>query len=117
MQISIKRAYLPAEAPDGYRILVDRLWPRGLSKEKAAVDWWDKEIAPSTDLRRWFGHSPSRWHEFQALYTHELEQNQPALTEFKTKTLNKPTVTLVYAAKDEQHTHALVLQKFLQHHL
>lgn len=117
MKILIKRAYEAADAKDGYRVLVDRLWPRGLSKEKAALDWWDKEIAPTPQLRMWFGHSPERWQEFSAAYTNELKNNTVALAEFKEKTKGQKVVTLVYAAKDEQHTHALVLQSYLNQHL
>lgn len=114
MPIFIKRVYAPAAPEDGYRILVDRLWPRGMAKAKAAVDWWDKEIAPSAKLRIWFGHSPARWEEFQKLYTDELKNNPQAVEEFKTRTRGKTTLTLLYAAKDQEHTHALVLQEFLQ---
>lgn len=117
MDIKIKRIYEPATVADGYRILVDRLWPRGISKSFAAIDWWDKDIAPSTQLRKWFAHDPGRWDKFSDLYRHELEQNQSALNDFAAHVRGKNFITLLYAAKDEQHTHALVLQTFLKKNL
>lgn len=111
-KIKIKRVYEePAEA-DGFRVLVDRIWPRGLTKEAAAIDEWQKEIAPSTALRKWFGHDPERWKEFQKRYREELKDNT-AVDEFLESCHDKKLITLVYAAKDESHTHALVLQQFL----
>jgi len=110
--LRLKRAYEPAEAADGRRILVDRLWPRGLSKDKAALDDWLKDIAPSTELRRWFGHDPERWTEFQRRYRSELKQHGDALDELRSLA-SEHTVTLVYAAHDEDHNDAVVLRQVL----
>lgn len=111
MTVKIKRVYEEPLASDGQRILVDRLWPRGLSKDKAHVDLWLKDIAPSTGLRTWFGHDPTKWSEFQKRYRAELQTN-PAVVELRTAITKAPT-TLVYGAKDEQHNDAVVLQAFL----
>ncbi|MGE4339242.1 MAG: DUF488 domain-containing protein [Pigmentiphaga sp.] len=110
--LHLKRAYEPVEAADGRRILVDRLWPRGLSKDKAALDDWLKDIAPSTELRRWFGHDPERWTEFQRRYRAELKQRGDALDELRSLA-REHTVTLVYAAHDEDHNDAVVLRQVL----
>jgi uncharacterized protein YeaO (DUF488 family) len=110
--IRIKRVYFQAEKEDGRRILVDRLWPRGLTKEKASVDEWLKEIAPSTELRKWFGHDPARWAEFQTRYLAELRENAEQLAHLKQEAA-KGTTTLLYGAKDEEHNEAVVLQKLL----
>ena len=112
MHIKIKRVYLQPDEEDGMRILVDRLWPRGLTKEKASVDLWLKEIAPSTELRKWFGHAPERWKEFQARYRAELRKNTEQVSLLKRKTA-KGVVTLLYGAKDEEHNEAVVLQTLL----
>jgi len=111
MTISIKRSYDTPQKEDGFRVLIDRLWPRGLSKERAAIDLWAKNIAPSTELRKWFGHDPEKWVEFQRRYLAEIEAN-PALPEL-VKSIKGRRVTLVYSAKDERHNDAVVLQKFL----
>ena len=112
MKIQIKRIYEPRNESDGMRILVDRLWPRGLTKEKAAVDHWMKEIAPSSDLRKWFGHDPDRWTEFKRLYKAELRQHKDLLAEIRK--LNKQgTVTLLFGAHDEEHNDAVVLREVL----
>jgi uncharacterized protein YeaO (DUF488 family) len=97
--LRLKRAYEPAAPDDGKRILVDRLWPRGLSKDKAAVDDWIKEIAPSTELRKWFGHDPARWAEFQRRYRIELRQHSVLLDRIRSLAKTQ-TVTLLYAARD-----------------
>ena len=110
--IKIKRVYLPAEKEDGTRILVDRLWPRGLTKEKASVDLWLKEIAPSTDLRKWFSHDPAKWAEFQTRYLAELHKNKEQLIRLREEVAKGPA-TLLFAAKDEQHNEAIVLHKLL----
>ncbi|MCK9511249.1 MAG: DUF488 domain-containing protein [Pigmentiphaga sp.] len=110
--LRLKRAYEPAESSDGLRILVDRLWPRGLSKDKAALDDWLKDIAPSTELRRWFGHDPERWKEFQRRYREELKQHGEALEHLRGLAKEK-TVTLVYSAHDEEHNDAVVLKEVL----
>ena len=108
--VAIKRAYDPAAASDGTRILVDRLWPRGLSKNKAALDGWNKQVAPSTALRQWFGHRPERFQEFAKRYRAELKGN-PAVDELRAL---KGKVTLVYGARDPAINHAVVLAKVLK---
>jgi uncharacterized protein YeaO (DUF488 family) len=106
--IRIKRVYEPQARSDGRRILVDRLWPRGLSKKDAAVDEWMKDIAPSAELRRWFGHDPRRWPEFKRRYRHELRAHGELLRSI-TARASRGTVTLVYGARDEAHNDAVVL--------
>jgi uncharacterized protein YeaO (DUF488 family) len=113
--IHLKRVYeVPAES-DGTRVLVERLWPRGLTKERAAVDLWLKDIAPSPELRKWFGHDPARWEQFQERYRRELQEKTDAVRLLKHKA-KEGLVTLVYAARDEEHNGALVLKHFLQGH-
>jgi uncharacterized protein YeaO (DUF488 family) len=112
--IRLKRAYDPPSAEDGVRVLVDRLWPRGLRKADAAIDRWLKDIAPSTELRRWFGHDPSRWEEFQRRYRHELSVHPELLNELR-ETARGGTVTLVYAARDTLHNEAVILREVLTH--
>ncbi|MBB4481175.1 DUF488 domain-containing protein [Rhizobium etli] len=112
MAVHIKRIYEQKQDKDGIRILVDRLWPRGLSKQDAAVDLWLKEVAPSPALRRWFGHDPAKWTEFQRRYRRELEKNASAVEELE-RQIGTSDATLLYAAKDLQHNHAIVLQRFL----
>lgn len=97
----------------GVRILVDRLWPRGLTKEKSAVDLWLKEIAPSTELRKWFGHDPEKWKSFRGRYETEIRRNDDLIKVLKDKA-GKGTVTLIYGARDEKHNEALVLKQFLE---
>ena len=111
MNIKIKRVYEKPEKGDGFRILVDRLWPRGLTKEKAALDLWLKEIAPSTELRKWFGHDPEKWDDFQKKYRKELKENKEVVSTLK-EHLKEP-VSLLYGAKDEEHNEALVLKNYL----
>ena len=103
--IKLKRAYDRPGAEDGTRILIDRLWPRGLTKEKASVDLWLKDIAPSTELRKWFGHDPSKWEEFKKLYFRELMENSEPIQTLKLE-LKRGKVTLLYGAKDEVHNEA-----------
>ncbi len=110
--MKLKRVYEEPSSTDGLRILVDRLWPRGLTKERAAVDLWLKEVAPSTELRKWFGHDPAKWKEFQARYRKELAKQKDALKLLKEKA-KEHTVTLVYGARDEEHNEAIVLKKIL----
>ena len=112
MKVALKRVYEPPSDADGARILVDRLWPRGLSKEKARVDLWLKEIAPTTELRQWFGHDPAKWDEFQRRYRAELKANDAAMSELKAALVSGPA-TLVYGAKDEAHNDAVVLAEYL----
>jgi len=112
--IKLKRAYEPANAADGTRILVDRLWPRGVSKQEAALDEWMKEIAPSAELRKWFGHEPAKWVEFQRRYKAELRGHAAELERLR-GIATHGTLTLVYAARDEAHNDAVVLQDVLLH--
>ena len=109
----IKRIYEPADKTDGRRILVDRLWPRGVKKENAMLSAWLKDIAPSVKLRQWFDHDPAKWNEFQLRYSLELKQNA-AVMDLLHSSDKDEVVTLLYAAHDTQHTHALVLQLFLE---
>ncbi|HEX5136351.1 MAG TPA: DUF488 domain-containing protein [Planctomycetota bacterium] len=111
--IRLKRVYEPASRTDGTRILVDRLWPRGLTKERAAVDLWLKDVAPSTGLRKWFGHAPGRWKEFQARYRRELRGKKDLLERLRRRSKSR-TVTLVYAARDVQHNEAVVLKRVVE---
>ena len=111
--IQLKRVYKKPSRKDGLRILVDRLWPRGLTKERAAVDVWLKDVAPSTELRKWFNHDPARWEQFQARYRKELGEKKDALQSLKAMS-KEHTVTLVYGARDEEHNEALVLKKILE---
>ena len=113
-EIRIKRAYEAPSGADGTRILVDRLWPRGLKKTDAAISQWMKEIAPSAALRKWFGHDPKRWEEFRRRYEGELEAKVELLGELKELAKNGP-VTLVYSAHDEAHNQAIVLRDALLH--
>lgn len=110
----IKRAYASAEKGDGFRVLVDRLWPRGVSKEKARVDLWMKEIAPSDKLRKWFGHDPKRWDEFQKRYREELRANLDLIAQLRQLEKKHRTVTLIYAARDQEHNQAIALQSVLK---
>ena len=112
VNIRIKRAYEEPEREDGTRILVDRLWPRGLTKEKAMVDLWLKDVAPSTELRKWFAHDPGKWAEFQSRYLEELKRNKEQLSLLRQEAA-KGTVTLVFGAKDQQHNEAVILQRLL----
>ena len=111
--IHIKRIYDPPAEKDGLRILVDRLWPRGLKKNVARIDEWVKEIAPSIPLRKWFNHEPEKWQAFQLRYEDELKENK-AVADFLEQVKINKTVTLLYAAHDEEHNHALILQRFLK---
>ena len=113
MNIRIKRVYEEPDSEDGTRILVDRLWPRGLTKEKAKVDLWLKDVAPSTELRKWFAHDPARWAEFQRRYGEELKRNEEQLLLLKQEAA-KGTTTLVYAARDQLHNEAVILQNLLK---
>jgi len=110
--LKIKRVYERPEPRDGTRILVDRLWPRGLTKERARVDLWLKEVAPSTRLRKWYGHDPKKWKGFRSRYRTELKKVPDELATIKAKR-RKGRVTLLYGARDEQHNEAIVLQEFL----
>ncbi|MBS0309072.1 MAG: DUF488 domain-containing protein [Proteobacteria bacterium] len=110
--IVVKRAYdAPAET-DGLRVLVDRLWPRGISKEKACIDLWLRDVAPSTALRKWFDHDPAKWQEFKHHYFAELDANTESVAELRAQIAGR-RVSLIYGAKDQQHNHALALQEYL----
>src|SRR5215469_2554898 len=111
-EIRLKRAYASPELGDGTRILVDRLWPRGIKKANAAIDHWFKDIAPNAELRRWFGHRPERWPEFRRRYLAELQERPELIEEIRKATRAGP-VTLVYAARDEAHNDAVVLKELL----
>ncbi len=113
MDIKIKRVYENPLPTDGYRVLVDRLWPRGISKNNARLEAWEKDLAPSAELRKWYGHQPERWEEFKKRYRSELSAN-PAVTEFLEKNRAQQVITLVYAYRDEEYSHALILQEFLK---
>jgi uncharacterized protein YeaO (DUF488 family) len=110
--VKLKRAYESPSPEDGSRILIDRLWPRGISKKKAALDHWMKEIAPSTELRKWFGHDPARWEEFRRRYAEEVHQNPMLLDQLRSFAQHGP-ITLVYSAHDQVHNDAIVLRDLL----
>jgi len=110
--IQLKRAYEKPSEADGERILVERLWPRGLSKQRAKIGLWLKDVAPSPELRRWFGHDPAKWDEFRRRYEAELKDKDDLIRLLKRKA-QKGKVTLIYAARDEEHNSALVLKRFL----
>jgi uncharacterized protein YeaO (DUF488 family) len=110
--VRLKRAYEPPAPDDGARILIDRLWPRGVSKAGAAVDQWLKDIAPSTELRKWFAHDPAKWQEFRRRYAEEVRR-QPDLLDQLRSLARKGTLTLVYSAHDEAHNDAVVLRELL----
>ncbi|MCX6762172.1 MAG: DUF488 domain-containing protein [Candidatus Moranbacteria bacterium] len=113
-QLKLKRAYEKPEKSDGFRVLIDRLWPRGVSKEKAKVDLWLKEIAPSSKLRKWFGHDPEKWAEFQKKYRKELMEKRGGIESLKNIISKKKITTLIYSASDEKHNNAVALKKILR---
>lgn len=113
MELKLKRVYEKPVQDDGLRVLVDRLWPRGLKKADAAVDLWLKEIAPSDDLRKWFGHDPEKWAQFRSRYRDELKKNEAPVAMLRAKG-GKGRVTLLYAAHDEAHNNAVALKDFLE---
>ena len=110
--VRLKRAYEAPAADDGTRILIDRLWPRGVSKERAAIDQWMKDIAPSTELRKWFGHDPTRWDEFRRRYAQEVHKNENLLEQLRSRARRGP-ITLVYSAHDEKHNDAVELRNLI----
>ncbi len=112
MSIAVKRVYEPAASSDGYRVLVDRLWPRGLKKEDAALDAWSKELAPSTTLRKWFGHDPARWESFRHRYASELDEVAEFWQPLAAKA-SRRRITLLYGASDEEHNNAVALKCYL----
>ena len=113
MDMRLKRAYEPAAASDGYRVLIDRLWPRGVSRERAKLDEWERELPPSANLRQWFGHDPSRFEEFRRRYIDELRGHRPRLAELRRRARTS-TLTLVYSARDTEHNDAVVLAEILR---
>jgi uncharacterized protein YeaO (DUF488 family) len=113
VDIRLKRAYDPAVSSDGYRVLIDRLWPRGVSRERAKLDEWERKLPPSTKLRQWFGHEPARFEEFRRRYIEELRSQRPRLTELRRRARNG-TLTLVYSARDAEHNDAVVLAEILR---
>lgn len=113
MPVKIKRIYEKASADDGYRVLIDRLWPRGVKKNEAHIDVWQKEIAPSHELRKWFQHDPSKWKEFKRRYYLELETQTELVKALSTRATSE-TVTIVFAARDEQHSNAQALKELLE---
>jgi uncharacterized protein YeaO (DUF488 family) len=116
MEIRLKRVYEKADPADGYRVLVDRLWPRGVSKDSARLDEWNKEVAPSTELRRRFSHDPGRFDQFRVDYMEELREAGPALSELRRRA-REGTLTLLYAARNEKQNHAMVLADVLRNGL
>lgn len=112
MDIRLKRAYEPATPADGHRVLIDRLWPRGVSRARAALDGWEKDLAPSAELRQWFGHAPERYEEFRRRYVDELRDQRPRLAALR-RVARAGTLTLVYAAHDSEHNDAVVLAEVL----
>lgn len=113
MKINIKRVYEPASKEDGVRILVERLWPRGVKKEELQMDFWLKEVAPSTELRKWFSHDPAKWKQFQTKYFAELNENTDALEQIELA-LRNGIITLLYSSKDTEHNNAVCLKKYLE---
>jgi uncharacterized protein YeaO (DUF488 family) len=116
MKVNVKRIYEEHENADGFRILVDRLWPRGIKKEKAQIDSWIKEVAPSTELRKWFAHDPDKWPDFVSKYKKELHGSM-AFRELMTLVKKHKTVTLIFSATDEAHNQAVALKKFVKEKL
>ncbi|MER8402959.1 DUF488 family protein [Mesorhizobium sp. M0751] len=111
-RVRLKRAYERPAAGDGKRVLIDRLWPRGVKKTEAAIDHWVKDLAPSTELRKWFGHDPARWSEFRRRYAAEIQEHRGELDRLR-EMIREGTVTLVYSAHDETHNDAVVLRELL----
>lgn len=112
-KIAVKRIYEPAGASDGFRILVDRIWPRGIKKEHAQIDVWLKAVAPSTELRKWFSHDPAKWEDFQKAYAKELK-GSVAVKELLGLIKKNKKLTLLYGAKDEEHNQAVALKKYIE---
>lgn len=114
-KIHTKRIYENPAKQDGFRVLVDRIWPRGVSKEDAALDCWAKDLAPSTELRKWFDHDPDKWDDFKQRYRDELQENQELLDDLMQKAKSGP-ITLLFGARDQEHNQAIVLQEFLENY-
>jgi uncharacterized protein YeaO (DUF488 family) len=113
MDVRVKRVYEPAMPADGYRVLIDRLWPRGVSRERARLDAWERELAPSRELRQWFGHEPSRFEEFRRRYLEELREQRPRIAALR-RLARRGTLTLVYSARDTDHNDAVVLAEVVR---
>lgn len=113
MNIRIKRIYENVESSDGYRVLVDRLWPRGIKKSDAVLDEWAKDLAPNRELRKWYGHDPEKWAEFEQRYWKELAENKDRIADLISRTKHD-TITLLFAAKDIDHNNAKVLKQFIE---
>jgi uncharacterized protein YeaO (DUF488 family) len=113
LDIRLKRAYEPAARTDGYRVLIDRLWPRGVSRQQAMLDSWEKELSPSAELRQWFGHEPGRFQEFRRRYIEELRGERARLAALRRRA-REGTLTLVYSAQDTEHNDAVVLAEVLR---
>jgi uncharacterized protein YeaO (DUF488 family) len=113
MDVRLKRVYDPAGPMDGHRVLIDRLWPRGVSRDRAKLDEWERDVAPSKELRQWFGHEPERFDEFRRRYIEELNRQRPRLTSLRRRARER-TLTLVYAAHDTEHNDAVVLAEVLR---
>ncbi|MDE2346466.1 MAG: DUF488 family protein [Gammaproteobacteria bacterium] len=113
--LRLKRVYAAPADADGFRILVDRIWPRGLTRNKARIDHWARGIAPSTRLRQWFGHEPGKWPEFKKRYFAELRRQREAMAELRKILKVHTTVTLVFAARDQQHNNAVAIRSYLRH--
>lgn len=118
IRLQVKRAYEPPAADDGLRVLVDRVWPRGIKMEQLALQDWFKDVAPTTELRKWFSHEPAKWEKFRARYEADLQANHTQVESAFTPLLQQhpKTITLVYGARDPEHNHALVLQDYLLSH-
>lgn len=115
IDVHTKRVYDPPEPGDGFRVLIDRLWPRGVSRERARLDQWARDLAPSDDLRKWFGHDPERFGEFRRRYREELREHGDEIAELRNRAENGP-VTIVYAARDEERNDAVVLAELMRRH-
>ena len=113
MDVRVKRAYEPVSPGDGYRVLIDRLWPRGISRDRAHLDAWEKDLSPSTDLREWFGHDPGRFDEFRRRYIEELRARRPLIAELR-RHAREGTLTLVHSARDTEHNDAVVLAEVVR---
>ncbi|UGB38125.1 DUF488 domain-containing protein [Frateuria soli] len=116
MSLTVKRVYDPPSPKDGYRVLVDRLWPRGLKKDSAALDLWMKEVGPSRELRQWFGHEPARWEGFRHRYAGELDAD-PDTWQTLAEKARRHHVTLLFGARDEEHNNAVALKAYLENYL
>jgi uncharacterized protein YeaO (DUF488 family) len=114
MQIRLKRVYAGASGEDGYRVLVERLWPRGMTKERAGIDLWMKEAGASAELRKWFGHDPGKWEEFRRKYEEELKEKPELIRQLAALVRERPAITFLFAAHDESHNNAVALKEYLE---